>query len=73
MGFSRQRYWSGLSCPPPEDLSNLGIELASRDITRDVSCVAHSFFTSSATYEARYVIVILLLLLLLLLSHFSRV
>ena len=22
MGFSRQEYWSGLSCPPPEDLSN---------------------------------------------------
>ena len=20
MGFSRQEYWSGLSCPPPEDL-----------------------------------------------------
>jgi len=21
MGFSRQEYWNGLSCPPPEDLS----------------------------------------------------
>ena len=24
MGFSRQEYWSGLQCPPPEDLSNPG-------------------------------------------------
>ena len=26
MGFSRQEYWSGLSCPPPEDLLDLGME-----------------------------------------------
>ena len=26
MGFSRHRYWSGLPCPPPGDLSNPGIE-----------------------------------------------
>ena len=25
-GFSRQEYWSGLSCPPPEDLPNLEIK-----------------------------------------------
>ena len=25
-GFSRQEYWSGLSCPPPGDLPNPGIE-----------------------------------------------
>ena len=25
-GFSRQEYWSGLPCPTPEDLPNLGIE-----------------------------------------------
>ena len=29
MGFSRQEYWSGLPCPPPVDLSDLKIELAS--------------------------------------------
>ena len=23
MGFSRQEYWSGLSCPPPEDLPTM--------------------------------------------------
>ena len=26
MGFSRQECWSGLPCPPPGDLPNLGIE-----------------------------------------------
>ena len=28
-GFSRQEYWSGLPCPPPEDLPNSGIESVS--------------------------------------------
>ena len=27
MGLSRQEHWSGLSCPPPEVLPNLGIDL----------------------------------------------
>ena len=26
IGFSRQEYWSGLPCPPPEDLPNPGIK-----------------------------------------------
>ena len=26
MGFSRQEYWSGLPCPPPEDLPDPGIK-----------------------------------------------
>ena len=25
-GFSRQKYWSGLMCPPPGDIPNLGFE-----------------------------------------------
>ena len=29
MGFSRQESWSGLPCPPPGDLSDVGIEIAS--------------------------------------------
>ena len=29
MGFSRQKYWSGLPCPPPGDLLDPGIEPAS--------------------------------------------
>ena len=29
MGSSRQEYWSGLPCPPPEDLPDSGMEAAS--------------------------------------------
>ena len=29
MEFSRQEYWSGLPCPTPGDIPDLGIELAS--------------------------------------------
>ena len=29
MGFSRQEYWGGLPCPPPGDLPNPAIKLAS--------------------------------------------
>ena len=29
MGFSKQEYWSGLPCPPPGDLPDPGMELAS--------------------------------------------
>ena len=29
MGFSRQKYWSGLPCSPPGDLPDPGIEPAS--------------------------------------------
>ena len=29
MGFSRQKYWSGLPCPPPGDLPDPGIKLES--------------------------------------------
>ena len=49
MGFSRQEYWSGLLCPPPEDLPNPGIEPTS--LTSPALAVG--FFTTSATWEAR--------------------
>jgi len=35
MGFSRQEYWSGLPCPPPQNLPYAGIECR-------VSCTALS-------------------------------
>ena len=35
MGFSRQKYWSGLLCPPPGDLSNPGIEPGSLALLAD--------------------------------------
>ena len=48
LGFSRQEYRSGLSLPPPGDLSNPGIEPAS--LTSPALAVM--FFTTSATWEA---------------------
>ena len=45
MGFSRQKYWSGLPFPTPGDLPNQGIKTAS-------SASAGRFFTTSTTWEA---------------------
>ena len=45
MGFSRQEYWSGFSCPPPGDLSYPGIKPASLMSP----ALAAEFFTTSAT------------------------
>ena len=35
VGFSRQEYWSGLPCPPPGDLPNLGIKSRSPALQAD--------------------------------------
>ena len=35
MGFSRQEYWRGLTCPPPGDLPNPGIEPRSPTLWAD--------------------------------------
>jgi len=45
MGFSKKEYWSGLPCPPPEDLPDPGIELPS------LTCPAFAggVFTTSTT------------------------
>ena len=48
MAFSRQEYWSGLPCPPPEDLLDSGIEPESLM----PPALAGGFFTTSATREA---------------------
>ena len=48
MEFSRQEYWSGLPCPPPEDLPNPGI----KPMSLISPTVAGRFFTASATWEA---------------------
>jgi len=48
MGFSRQEYWSGLPCPPPGDLPNLGIE----SMSLMSPTLPGGFFTTSATWEA---------------------
>ena len=51
MGFSRREYWSGLSCPPPRDLPDLGIE----PMSLTSSVLGGGFFTSSTTWEAQYI------------------
>ena len=45
MGFSSQEYWSGLPCPPQEDLSDPGIEPLN-------PASAGRLFTTRATWEA---------------------
>ena len=53
MGFSRQEFWSGLSRPPPEDIPDPLIKLAS--LTSPA--LAGRFFTTSATWESPWEIV----------------
>ena len=48
MGFSRQQYWSGLTCLPPWDLLNPGTEPVS--LTSPALTVG--FFTTRPTWEA---------------------
>ena len=48
MGFSRQEYWSGLSCPPPGDLPDPRTEPESLMSP----ALAGRLFTTSATWEA---------------------
>ena len=45
MGFCRQKYWSGLLCPPPGDLSETGIE----PVFLTSPVLAGGFFTTRAT------------------------
>ena len=48
IGFSKQEYWSGLSCPSPGDLPDPEIEAASPKSLAS----AGGFFTASAAWEA---------------------
>ena len=48
MVFSRQVYWSGMSCPPPGYLPDPGIKPTSLMSL----ALAGRFFTTSATWEA---------------------
>ena len=48
MGFSRQKYWSGLPCPSLGDLPDSGIE----HVSLTAPALTTGFFTTSATWEA---------------------
>ena len=48
MGFYRQKYWSGLPCPPPGVLPDPGIKPTSFMSLE----LAGGFFTTSSTWEA---------------------
>ena len=41
MEFSRQEYWSGLPCPPGEDLPNLGSKPSSPTLQADSLLLSH--------------------------------
>ena len=45
---SRQEYWGGLPCPPPEDLPNPGI----KPTFLTALALAAGFFATSITWEA---------------------
>ena len=51
MGFSRQEYWSGLLCPPPGNLPDLG----TGPLSLTFPALAVEFFTTSATGEPPWV------------------
>ena len=48
MGFSRQEYWNGLSCPPPGDIPNPGIE----PMSLMSPALEGRFFATSTNWEA---------------------
>ena len=48
MGFSRQEYWNGLPCPPPEDLPG------TEPVSLMSPALACRFFTIGATWGALY-------------------
>ena len=50
MGFSGQEYWSGVPFPPPGDLPDPGIELASLSSP----ALAGGFFTTGSIWEAAF-------------------
>ena len=48
MEFSRQEYWSGLPCPPPDGIPDPGI----KPMSFMSPALAGGFFTISSTWEA---------------------
>ena len=50
IGFSRQKYWTGLPCSLPGDLPDPGI----KPVSLISPAVAGGFFTTSTTWEALF-------------------
>ena len=53
-GFSRQEYWSGLPCPPPEDIPCPGLE----PVSLTPPALEDRFFTTTITWETLYMLII---------------
>ena len=53
-GFSRQEYWSGLSCLPPGDLAHAGI----KPITLMSHALTGGFFTTNTTWKAPWFVLL---------------
>ena len=56
VGFSRQKYWSGLLCPPPGDLPDRGVE----PMSLMSPALAGRFFTISTTWEDLFAVYVFL-------------
>jgi len=54
VGFSRQKYWSGLPFPPTEDLPNPGIESTPSTLQADSSPGKHSCKLGQLTNARSY-------------------
>ena len=57
MGFSRQEYWSGLPCPPPGDLPDLGVEPTSPAWRADSLRLSHQGSPLVGSLAASYFLV----------------
>ena len=65
MGFFRKEYWSGLPCPPPGTLPDLGIEPSSLTSPE----LGGELFTTNATWEVQKSVCAVLCLVTLVVSE----
>ena len=63
LGFSRQKYWSWLSCTPPGDLPNPGIEPGSPALQVDSLLLSHQ--GSSMYGNIEYIVLFTLFIVIL--------
>ena len=66
MGFSRQEYWSGLTCPPPGDLPDPGIEPPSPSVPAlqtDSLLLSHQGNPQILLFYINYALVFIIILI----------